>query len=743
MIRAVLYLVPRLVLLAVLLMLSSAVSAQQPSGQAGSRAAVSGSVSAPDSTPLAQVRVQILELSRGTHSDDRGRYVLSEVPPGAYTLAFSRMGLAPLVRRLVVSGDVSVDVVLRPALLELAAVQAVATGTAGSVFASPQPTSVLEGSSLRASHGSSVGDALEGLPGVRSMSMSPGIGKPVIRGLSSNRVVVVDDGQRLETQQWGSDHGPNAETLGASRIEVLRGPASVLYGSDALGGVVNIVRPAPPDAIGIEPFLRFRGGSAYYSNPAGLETTVGAEAAAGVAGMRASATRRGTGDVRSPRIALHNTGNDVTNLDVAGSVRLARGSVTAGYVTRTERIEIYEDPRDVPDFTGYQRIFEQRGVLRATVGAGSDRLEAFLTRERNERREFDDVGAEEVALGLLARTSTGQLSYHHRPLGVFSGTAGVSYFDSDFVKFGRETLIPSSATRNVAGYVFEQGELGPWLLSAGVRFDVRTLHAHADSVLGMGEERRSWRAVTGNAGVLYRVTEPIALVLNVGRGFRAPSAADLFSNGYHEGTRAFERGDPSLGVETSLNVDLAVRAQTSVLNAEAGVFANRIRDYIYLKPVGSLDTLLHAQGDALLTGIEAHADYVPLSMLALRATVDYTRGRNTTLGVPLTLIPPARATFRVQLQPPARGGVRRPYASLTWEGTAAQRRLHPGDVGTSGYGLAHAGAGAAFASGRRVVTVDLIARNLFDRRYRNFMSAYKTVANAPGRSVSIRVAVDL
>lgn len=721
----------------------SAPAAQQPAAQAASRSTVSGSIAAPDSTPLAQVRVQILELNRATYSDDRGQYLLREVPPGSYTLAFSRLGLAPLVRRIPVTADVRLDVVLRPVLLELATVQAVATGLAGSVFASPQPTSVLEGASLRSSHGSSVGDALEALPGVRSMSMSPGIGKPVIRGLSSNRVVVVDDGQRLETQQWGSDHGPNTETLGASRIEVLRGPASVLYGSDALGGVVNIVRPLPPDAIGIDPFLRARGGTAYHSNPAGVESTFGAEGAAGPAGVRFSATRRGTSDLRAPRKTLHNTANDVANVDIAGSLRFARGSVTAGYVTRKERIEIYEDPRDVPDFTGYQRIFERRGVLRANIGAGANRLEAHLTHERNERREFDDVDATEVALGLLATTGTGQLSYHHRPLGPFSGTVGVSFFDSDFTKFGRETLIPSSATRNVAGYLFEHGELGRWLLSAGLRFDARTLQASADSVLRMGDERRSWRAVTGNAGVLYRVSEPIALVLNIGRGFRAPSAADLFSNGYHEGTRAFERGDPSLGVESSLNLDLAVRAQTPVLNAEAGVFANRIRDYIYLKPLGSLDTLLHASGDALLAGVEAYADYVPLSVLALRATVDYTTGRNTTLGVPLTMIPPARATFRVQLQPQGRGALRRPYASLTWEGNAAQRRLHPGDVGTAGYGLTHAGAGATFARGSRVATVDVVARNLLDRRYRNFMSAYKTVADAPGRSVTIRMAIDL
>jgi iron complex outermembrane receptor protein len=733
----------RVVLCLVLVSLPAVARPQLPAPDRGAGAGIAGSVSAPDSAPLPGVRVQILELNRATYSDDGGRYALREVPAGSYTVAFSRLGLAPSVQRVAITGQVTLDLVMHPALLELATVQAVATGTAGSVFASPQPTSVLEGSSLRASHGSSVGDALEGLPGVRSMSMSPGIGKPVIRGLSSNRVVVVDDGQRLETQQWGSDHGPNTETIGASRIEVLRGPASVLYGSDALGGVVNIVRPQPPDAIGIDPFVRFRAGSAYSSNPAGLETTFGAEGAAGPAGARLSATQRATTDLRAPRATLQNTGNDVTNLDVAGSLRLGRGGITAGYVTRRERIEIYEDPRSVPDFTGYQRIFERRGVLRANVGVGAERFEAHLTHERNERREFADRNAADVALGLLATTATGQLSYHHRPVGPFSGTAGVSFFDSDFVKFGLQTLIPSSVTRNVAGYLFEQGELGRWLLSAGLRFDARTLRAEADSVLQMGDERRSWRAVTGNAGVLLRVSEPIALVLNIGRGFKAPSAADLFSNGYHEGTRAFERGDPSLGVETSLNLDFAVRAQTAVLNAEAGVFANRISDYIYLKPLGSLDTLLHAQGDALLTGVEAHADYVPVRVLALRATMDYTRGRNTTLGVPLTLIPPGRATFRVQLQPPERGALRRPHVSLTWEGNAAQRRLHPGDVGTAGYGLAHAAAGATITRGSRVATLDIVARNLFDRRYRNFMSAYKTVADAPGRSVSVRLGVDL
>jgi iron complex outermembrane recepter protein len=715
----------------------TAVAAEAQQSSAGG--SIHGTVLGPDSLPLAAVRVTIVELNRSTSSAEDGGYLLRALPRGVYTVSFARLGVAPVVRRVQLTGDTRLDVVLQPSLVELPAVQAVATSRAGSVFASPQPTSVLDASALRTAQHASVGDALEGLPGVRSLSMSPGIGKPVIRGLTSNRVVVIDDGQRLETQQWGSDHAPNTEISNASRIEVLRGPASVLYGSDALGGVINIVRPPPPHAAGGDAFLRTRMSSAYSSNPGGAEVTAAIEGAGGPAGLRLTATRRATSDLHTPVQRLSNTANAATNLDVGASVRGSRATVTAGYVTRGERIEIYEDPVEFTHFTGYQRIFERRAVLRTELAAGAERFEFSATHERNERREFDDVEARDVTLGLLARTATAQLSWHHRALGAFSGTAGASWLQSDFEKFGTETLIPANASRNAAVFLFEQGELGRWILSAGARYDTRVLRAESDTVLQMDSDRRSWQAFSGNVGALYRMSDPVAVVLNLGRGFRAPSAADLFSNGYHEGTRAFERGDPTLGVETSLNVDLAVRAQTSSLNAEAGVFMNRIRDYIYLQPQGSLDTLLHASGDAILSGVEAFADYALTRAVSLRATGDYTRGQNTTLGVPLTQIPPARVTLRMLLQPAALGSMRRPYGSLTWEGVAPQRRLHPGDVGTAGYGLLGAGTGATFTWGGRVATVDVVARNLLDRSYRNFMSVYRTIAEAPGRSVSIRV----
>jgi outer membrane receptor protein involved in Fe transport len=419
------------------------------------------------------------------------------------------------------------------------------------------------------------------------------------------------------------------------------------------------------------------------------------------------------------------------------------GSVAASYAQRTEEIEIFEDPMVLPGFSGFQRIGERRASLRVTVPLGGARLEAALGHERNRRREYDSAGADYVALGLLSVTETGHVNLHHAPVGRVAGTVGVSLLRGRFEKFGRETLIPSSRSGDIGAYLFEQADFGALRLSLGARYDHRWLDADADPVLALAAQGRTWRAVTGNVGLLYQFRPPLAVVLNVGRGFRAPSNADLFANGYHEGTRAFERGDPGLDVESSLNTDLALRVQTAHLTAEVGGFVNAIRDYIYLRPAGGpgqeLDTLVHAQGDARLAGFELSGEYRPLAFLRLRGTADYTHGQNTTLGLPLTFVPPFRATYSVRAERDAMGRLRAPYLLAGGETTAAQRRLFPGDVGTAGYTLANAGAGFAVLAGARVYTVDAAVRNALDVRYRNFMSQYKTIAHAPGRAVTLRL----
>jgi iron complex outermembrane receptor protein len=234
----------------------------------------------------------------------------------------------------------------------------------------------------------------------------------------------------------------------------------------------------------------------------------------------------------------------------------------------------------------------------------------------------------------------------------------------------------------------------------------------------------------------------------VARGFRAPAAPDLFANGFHEGTRAFERGDPTLRVETSLNTELGVRVNAASLTAEATGFVNRVADYIYLRPFGvggaAFDSLQVVQGGARLVGAEGRVAYRPARAVTLQLSGDYVRGQNTTAGVPLTFIPPLRLLYGVRVDGDGRPGpLGTAYVTVSAETNARQTRLDPRDVGTPGYTLGHLGAGLAMPGPRGPVTFDLSVRNVFDARYRSFLSRYKEFALGPGRALVLRASTAL
>jgi iron complex outermembrane receptor protein len=720
---------------------------------------VGGLVTDSAGAPVPDARVTLVETGRTSTTGPEGRFTFPQVNPGIYHLSLSAIGYAPAVQRIVVGDtDLALTVALRRSVVELEALQVTAAPNATTLLNSPQPVSALGGDELRQSQAPSLGETIQSLPGVRSLSTGTGIGKPVIRGLTSNRVLVVADGQRLETQQWGDEHGPNVETEDAERVEVIRGPASVLYGSDALGGVVNVVAKELPEAIGRDPWAHARVSTAYSTNNEQPDGTLSVEGASGGLGGRASFTGRTSDDIRTPAGALFNSGN--RSLGGTGSVgyRGDWGSVNATYGHRDEKLEIHEDPAEDPTATPLQRIGEDRGKVGLTLPTGStSRVEADLGFERNRRREFEASDDDQVALGLLSKTWTGNVHFHHAPLGRWAGVLGLSGLTTSFDKFGEETLIPNTQVWTGGVYAYEQAEYGRWNLSAGARYDYRRLDADADAALGTGDERRTYNSVTGNLGVLYHVSEPVALVLNLGRGFRAPSSFDLFANGVHEGTVSFERGNPDLKNEHSLNADLALRVQSAVLRGEIGVFNNAIQDFIYSRPTGTVDPESGfqifdvVQGDATLRGVEAAVEYHPTTYLHLQGTLDYTHGQNTSTDTPLPGIPPFRATYTVRLEGERAGWLESPYLSLGAESDARQTRLDPSeaeffgesDYRTQGYTLVNLGAGFTLPTGRDGLRVDLQLRNALDKRYTSFLSRYKTYALDPGRNLILRLTTEL
>ena len=229
---------------------------------------------------------------------------------------------------------------------------------------------------------------------------------------------------------------------------------------------------------------------------------------------------------------------------------------------------------------------------------------------------------------------------------------GVLGLRTTFDKFGEETLIPPSQLNAAGVYLFEQSEGKAVNISFGGRYDYRHLDVDADTVLGNAAKTHTWNSVIGNVGLLFHLSEPAALVINVGRGFRAPSSFDLYSNGVHEGTVAFERGNPNLKTETSINTDVALRAQTSQVSFELGTYLNLIQDYIYSIPTGTTDTASGfqiydvVQGDARLTGLEGALQWHPTPYLHLQGTADYVNGENTTTNNPLPNMPPFRRRGR-------------------------------------------------------------------------------------------------
>jgi iron complex outermembrane receptor protein len=710
---------------------------------------LSGTVTDTSGAPLAQVRVTVLEAHRMTTTDLEGRYVLPGLPTGRYAVSFALVGYAPEIRQVSIADtDQTIDVVLRPTLIELPEVQVTASPVGTTALTSPQPTSLLSSEELQSNRAPSLGETISTLPGVRSLSTGSGIGKPVIRGLSSNRVLVLADGQRLENSQWGDEHGPQVEAGEAERVEVIRGPASVLYGSDALGGVVNVITPPLPDAIGRSAFMDGRVLASYGTNNEQPDGTLSLEGATGALGFRGSLTGRTSSDIETPVGELFNSGGRTWNGSGTLGYRGSFGAVSASYTHRDEKVEIHEDPAEDPEATPFQRIGEDRVHLGANLATGPSHFDIDLGYERNRRREFEEADATDVALGLLANTYSGDLRFHHVPLGPFGGIVGVSGLRNEFEKFGEETLIPNNAYNNLGLYAFEQAELGRWNLSLGARYDYRRLSVEDDQVLGVASQERTYNSVTGNVGVLYRVAEPVAVVLNVGRGYRAPSAFDLFSNGVHEGTVRFERGDSTLKNETSINSDLALRVQTTDLTAEVGAFANYIDNFIFPNPTSEFDPesgfqiFQISQGDARLAGFEAAAQYHATRWLHLRGTADYTHGQNTTTDTPLPFIPAFRATYSARLEGTGKGWLQRPYLSLGGESNARQTRLDPEDFAPPGYTLVNFGGGFAMPAGRSQFAVDVQVRNVFDKEYTSFLSRYKTYALDMGRNVIVQVSTE-
>jgi len=704
--------------------------------------------------PIRGADITIIEIGRRTVTDEHGAFVFFDVPPGQYSLLARAAGFNPTLAAFTIPGRAGLTIRLASAALELPPVTVTAVRNALDPRLAALPTDEVGPEQLRREHGVSLAHALEGLAGVSTLSTGEQVGKPVIRGLTGSRVLVMTNGLRLEDYSWSDEDGPSVDVRLADRVEVIRGPVSVLYGSDALGGVVNVIPEPLPDGLGRPSYLDGRVEAYGASNNHEAGGVMQLEGGAGGFGWRVMGVGRFADDYRTPTGPVENTGFGSFSGEAAGGVRGGWGTASLRLTHFGGEFKLLEADAPPPvegalDKGPERKAADDRLQLSATLPTGEHlRLEGKAQWQRHSLIELGDApggtpGQETTQFDLLLTTATVDLLAHHEIGSGVVGTAGVSGLTQRNDSRGPLPIVPDGRARSAAVFLFEQVPAGPVRLSIGGRVDLRRLEVDPNAAVGNPADTRTYTVASGGIGAAYAAVSGVLLRANIGRAWRAPTLFELYSNGPRIGEALYEVGRADLTPESSLDVDLGVEYSLSILRLAISAYRNRINDFIFLAPtesfVDGLRVYQHDQAPALLWGGEVSVDVRPTAALTLHGRADYVHGANTATDEPLPLIAPPSGAVRAEVAGELAGSLGRSYVGVETEGFAKQTRLSSFDYQTDGYVLVHVEAGVAPRLGQETVQVDVQLRNLFDTSYRSYLSRYKEFALNPGRSLLVRV----
>ena len=744
-----------------------------PAAPGRAAGALAGKVLSLEGAPVADVTVRLVELRRRTDVAADGSFRFEGIPAGDYLLEAESEQIGTAVQRVRVAPGATAEVTLT---LDLAVhreeVLVTASPDARGQSEVAQPTSVLTGEELDLRLAPTLGETLSEQPGVTSTYFGPGASRPVIRGLGGDRIRVLSDGIGSgDASTTSPDHAVSLDPISAERIEVLRGPATLLYGSSAVGGVVNVIDERIPSYLpqaALTGTVELRGGSAAgeKSGNAALSGALGKFA------WHAEYLNRDTGDYDIPGFAESEAlraeeegegeeGEEAFGVLPNSATESEGGSLGVSYIgdagflgVSTNRLDsLYGIPGGHGHGEGGED--EEAGAVRIDLAQRRYDLRGGLTRPFGPFRganlrlgttdyEHVELEGDEVGTRVLNDGLEGRLELLQRQAGALSGSLGVQVLRRDFEAIGEEAFVPPSETDAWALFVYEQLVRGPWTFQAGGRYESQEVAARLPAGTE-GVSGRSFSAFSGSFGLIWQPGEDYSVGLSVARSAKLPNAEELFSNGPHLATDAFEVGDPSLGEETSRGVDLSLRKRSGRLTGEVNLFANRFDDYIFEQATGEeedgLAVFRYVQQDAEFRGAEL-AGVVQLHHgephhLDLELGADFVRAELSSGpnggGEPLPRIPPRRYRLGLHYQGDRLQG--------RVEGIRVdeQDRVAPFERPTAGYTLLNASVGYRFFLGDMVYDLLLRGTNLTDEEARNHVSFLKDRVPLPGRDVSLAV----
>ncbi len=641
--------------------------------------------------PLPYVTVYIPDLHMFTSTDSSGYYHFEKLPAATYRIQINVLGFKPFSGVVTVGGVSVKNFELDESTTELAEV--VITGSSKAIEIKQSPVSIasVNNQYLTANLSTNIIDAIAKVPGVGAVTTGPNVSKPIIRGLGFNRILTLFDGMRQEGQQWGDEHGIEMDNYAFERIEIIKGPASLMYGSDALAGVVNLIpsQPGPENKISGSVITEYQsnngmfGGSVFVTgNKNGIEW-----------GTRLS--QRTAKDFQNPIDGrVYNTAFKQTDFSGFLGVHKKWGGSHL-------RVSLFDNLQEIPDgsrdslsrqftkqiteaddfrpvvsntelnsysvSTLHQHVQHYRAYLKNSFFFAKSRLDANIGFQRSVRREFSHPEAPYQGvpgLYLQLNTLTYDVKYFIREFRSWETVVGVNgMYQTNDVISGTEFVIPSYKQFDLGGFVTIKREFGKLNLSGGARYDVRSFDnqelytkpnpgsgfdqpVSGNDVVGadkvFSNYSTTFHGLTGSLGVSYLIDDAWAVKLNLSRGYRAPNISEISANGVHPGTNLYQIGNDQFKPEFSNQIDLGASFTAKKVNASASLFVNKLDNYIYnqkllnangqdsLRVSGSVayPTYQFQQGSVLLYGLESSIDFHIIKQLHFDNSVSIIYGDN-------------------------------------------------------------------------------------------------------------------
>lgn len=750
--------------------------------------------------PLAGATASIRGLTTGAVADTAGYFRLPALCPGQYAIDYQFVGYKPASQVVTVGADSVMTLAPVQLIADNQTLQEVAvTERRSEAQQLLQVQTSLTGPALDATRGQSLGESLKTLPGLYTIQTGPSISKPVIHGLYSNRIVTLNNGVRQEDQQWGSEHAPQIDPFLASRLTVIKGAASIRYGSDAIGGVILVEPKAMPTVPGLGGEVNVVGGT---NGRQGVLSGYVEQAMTRVAGLswRLQGTLKRVGYAKTPNYYLENSSYHENNASGTLSYTRHRVGAEVFYSQFYTKVGLFSgaqvgsladfyaaiarpEPLRQPGFSyalnrPYQQV--QHNLLKVRAFMRSDQwgtLTATVARQQNLRREYDVLAfsrSTDPELYLKLITQTVDLVWEHSPvktaggetqhIGRFSGSAGFNGITQGNVRRFL-FLIPNYRNYGAGLFAIERYVRNRWTIEAGIRYDYRWLRTFFldQSTNTVTARTRNWRNPTGSLGATYQVNSQLSVSGNFSTAWRAPNVSDLYSDGLHQSAVAYERGNPNLKPEQAYNMNVSLEYTGQRLFLELNLYANRIENYIYLKPDsvpivrqrGAFPAYSYRQVEATFRGVDATIRYKLTNRLTFSSRTSLLFAYDHTNRDYLVYIPPNRTDngLRYELgtqQVTDSKRISGLFLSLTNQYVARQNRVpavaqqeengrivFTGDFAPppAAYALMGAEIGFSWRVSRQPVNVILTGTNLLNRTYRDYLDRFRYFADQPGRMV--------